>query len=343
MKRSEENTHERQRTLGVQAILLLVVAIGVISFVLLGKSGGEGMVESRDARQERGDRQTQNGRQAGEAMAGAREVESFPFDPNTADSLTLVRLGLTPYQVRNIYKYRAKGGRYHRPEEFKKLYGLTVEQWQHLQPLIRIGEQFRYLAETDEAYDPQTDGYPRRNGYRDDRTFDEGHAGGNHADEAHGGRADGSDRHPYEGGRRDTSLYPKKLNAGQTVDLNTADTTALKRIPGIGSYFARQIVQYREKLGGFVSMRQLDELEKLPLGIEKYLVLGNASPRRIMINKASFRELNGHPYISYYQARAISNHIHQFGPVHSFRDLSLYEEFTQQDFKRLEPYIDFTE
>ena len=343
MKLSEEKAHERLRTLGVQAILLLVVVIGVFSFVLLGKPGGEGEGEIRDARLERGLRPAYDSRQGREVLDGAREVESFPFDPNTADSLTLVRLGLIPYQVRNIYKYRAKGGRYHRPEEFKKLYGLTVEQWQHLQPLIRIGEQFRYLAESDEAYEPQTDGYPRRNDYRDDRTFYEGHPDGYHADEAHGGRADGSDRLPYEGRRRETPPHPDKLKDGQTVDVNTADTTTLKRVPGIGSYFARQIVQYREKLGGFASVRQLDELENLPLGIEKYLTLGNASPRRIKINKASFRELNAHPYISYYQARTISSHVRQFGPVHSFRDLSLYEEFTQQDFKRLEPYIDFTE
>ena len=50
---------------------------------------------------------------------------TFFFDPNTADSTALLRLGLSPWQVRNIYKYRARGGRYHRPEDFSKLYGLT--------------------------------------------------------------------------------------------------------------------------------------------------------------------------------------------------------------------------
>lgn len=41
---------------------------------------------------------------------------TFFFDPNTADSTALLRLGLSPWQVRNIYKYRARGGRYHRPD-----------------------------------------------------------------------------------------------------------------------------------------------------------------------------------------------------------------------------------
>ena len=38
---------------------------------------------------------------------GDVKVERFPFDPNTADSTQLLRLGLQPWQVRNIYKYRA--------------------------------------------------------------------------------------------------------------------------------------------------------------------------------------------------------------------------------------------
>ncbi len=41
------------------------------------------------------------------------------------------------------------------------------------------------------------------------------------------------------------------------IDLNSADTTALKTLPGIGSYFARKIVEYREELGGYSSKEQL--------------------------------------------------------------------------------------
>ena len=50
-------------------------------------------------------------------------VETFPFDPNTADSTTLLRLGLSPWQVKSIYRYRAKHGRYHTPEDFEYLPG----------------------------------------------------------------------------------------------------------------------------------------------------------------------------------------------------------------------------
>ena len=36
----------------------------------------------------------------------------FRFDPNTADCTAFLPLGLQPWQVRNIYKYRAAGGLY---------------------------------------------------------------------------------------------------------------------------------------------------------------------------------------------------------------------------------------
>lgn len=315
----------------MQLALLLVVAVGVGCFVFTRTDGGDGQAQRQESRG--GGKAKAIGTFAEADMP--QEAESFTFDPNTADSTTLLRLGLTRRQVYNIYKYRSAGGVFHRPEEFKKLYGLTVGQWEHLGPLIRIGKKFRYLSETGDAYNPATDGAPRSPrstpAYRDSvRKADYASAGALHA-------------------YRDTTLYPRKLKMGERVDLNASDTTALKRIPGVGSYYARRIVQYREKLGGFVTMDQLDEIENLPLGIENYLSLdasqGNASGtglRKLSINRCSFREINNHPYISYYQTKVIVNHIRQFGPITSFRDLSTYEEFTPADFKRLEPYIDFS-
>lgn len=81
------------------------------------------------------------------AVNDARRVETFTFDPNTADSTEFLRLGLAPWMVRNIYKYRAKGGQYHRPEDFAKTYGLTKGDWDRLRPYIRIADKYKYLAD----------------------------------------------------------------------------------------------------------------------------------------------------------------------------------------------------
>lgn len=70
------------------------------------------------------------------------------FDPNTADSLTLLRLGLQPWQVRNMLKYRAKGGSYRRPEDMRRLYGMTDSLYALLRPYIAI-DSSRFLLPAD--------------------------------------------------------------------------------------------------------------------------------------------------------------------------------------------------
>lgn len=54
-------------------------------------------------------RPDRRGATSGYYATPARRIESFEFDPNEADSTQLLRLGLAPFQVRSIYRYRAKG------------------------------------------------------------------------------------------------------------------------------------------------------------------------------------------------------------------------------------------
>ena len=75
------------------------------------------------------------------------KAERFYFDPNTATANELFRLGLTEWQIKNIYKYRKKGGIYRKPSDFARLYGMTVEQFKQLEPFIRIpSEVFEYRS-----------------------------------------------------------------------------------------------------------------------------------------------------------------------------------------------------
>ena len=133
--------------------------------------------------------------------------------------------------------------------------------------------------------------------------------------------------------------YPVKIKEGEHVILNTADTTALKTVPGIGPYFARKIVQYGERLGGYVSVDQLDEIEDFPLDAKDYLVIKNPSPRKLNINQLSLNDLKRHPYINYYRAKAIMDYRRLHGPIQSLDDLRLYKDFPQETIDRLAPYV----
>ena len=226
----------------------------------------------------------------------SRTPERFPFDPNTADSTQLLRLGLQPWQVRNIYKYRACGGIYRRKEDFARLYGLTVKQYRELEPYIRISTD--YLPASILVGKQQTS-------------------------------------------QHDSLHFPVKLQETEHVVLNTADTSELKRVPGIGTYYAKEIVRHGQWLGGYVSVDQLDEIENFPQEAKKYFVIENAQPRKLNINRLTLQQLRRHPYINYYQAKAITDYRRLHGDIKSIDELRLSKDFSEDVIQRLLPYIEY--
>lgn len=224
------------------------------------------------------------------------------FDPNLADSAELTALGLPAYVVRNVLKYRQKGGSFPTPESFARIYGLTETQYEELKPYIRISESF--------------------------------------ARKPHRKKSAPVTREPL---RRDTLRWPKaeKYPEGTLVDANTADTTELKKIPGIGSGIARAIVGYRHRLGGFCSLEQLQEIKYITPELLRWFKLENDSVRRLDINRAGLDQLRAHPYLNFYQAKVIVEHRRKRGKITSLSQLSLYEEFTEKDLQRIAAYLRF--
>lgn len=135
--------------------------------------------------------------------------------------------------------------------------------------------------------------------------------------------------------------YQPKIRQGEHIVLNTADTTQLKMVPGIGPYFASKIVQYGQRLGGYVSVDQLDEIDNFPLDAKDYLTIDHPSPVRLNINRLSLNELKRHPYINFYMARAITDYRRLHGPVRSLDDLRLLKDFPQEVIDRLRPYVEY--
>lgn len=242
-------------------------------------------------------------------------VETFSFDPNTADSTTLLRLGLAPWQVRAIYKYRAKHGRYHTPEDFKRLPGMTYELWERLGSQVRIARQFQYIdeAEKHSSYADRSSSVPEKS----ERTF-------------------------TSQNKDSVSERPRKFESIIQVDINTADTTELMRIPGIGSYRSNKIVEYRRKLGGFIHADQVMEACEMPDDILQWVrVKADVSVRKVNVNKLSLQRLMNHPYVSFYQARAIVEFRKAQGDLKGIEDLKGLEGFTPLKIEKLQPYLEF--
>ncbi len=62
----------------------------------------------------------------------------FEFDPNTITIEQWVQLGFTEKQATVIDHYRQAGGKFHKPEDIKKLYVMSDENYARLLPYVRI-------------------------------------------------------------------------------------------------------------------------------------------------------------------------------------------------------------
>lgn len=132
-----------------------------------------------------------------------------------------------------------------------------------------------------------------------------------------------------------------KFQRDTVLDLNMADTTLLKRVPGIGSWRARRIVQFREHLGGYNQTEQLLEIDGMPDSVLRWFVIHTPVFEKIDLNRATADEMAAHPYLTYKQARVILQHKRLHGPLRSLDQLSLYEEFPPKELKKIEPYVAF--
>lgn len=285
-------------------VLLVLIAVLIIAIIWTPTSGVQSVYDVAEADSlvlKLKQKEERKSFSKNERIQGTVPTALAPFEPNLADSIELLRLGLPSYVVNNVIKYRQKGGRFSTPESFARIYGLTEEKFKELKPYIYISQDFikkpeqRKFLQERPKWEQMMDSLPK----------------------------------PFK--------YPE----GTLVDVNAADTTELKKIPGIGSGIARRIVAYRNRLGGFYSLEQLNELEFVSADLLKWFKLESDSIRKLPINRVGLDKLRAHPYINFYQAKVIVEYRRKRGEIKSLSQLSLYEEFTEKDLKRLSAYVSF--
>ncbi|MBL7875672.1 MAG: helix-hairpin-helix domain-containing protein [Cyclobacteriaceae bacterium] len=140
-----------------------------------------------------------------------------------------------------------------------------------------------------------------------------------------------------------TKKEPDKIEIA-SFDVNEADTTQLMAIYGIGTKLSQRIIKYRNQLGGFVSMNQLQEVYGLDSTVINELtqyayVSNNFTPIQISVNSASEKELAAHPYITYPLAKAIASHRFQHGRFNTVEDLHKIALVDEAFYKKIKPYL----
>ncbi|MDR1408032.1 MAG: helix-hairpin-helix domain-containing protein [Tannerella sp.] len=145
--------------------------------------------------------------------------------------------------------------------------------------------------------------------------------------------------------RQPTYKRTEKIEAGTVIELNAADSFTLQKVPGIGPFYARHIVRYRDLLGGFYSVEQLSKVyvidEDLYAAFAPWFTVDTSLIRRLPVNTLPADSLRRHPHISYGQARAIERLRKQKKRLTGWEDIMLLREFTEQDRQQIEPYLSF--
>lgn len=127
------------------------------------------------------------------------------------------------------------------------------------------------------------------------------------------------------------------------VDINKADTLEFQRLKGIGPSYARRIVTYRNKLGGFINCRQLLEVwgvdSSLYNLIREQLIISLDSLHRLDINTVTFKELLKHPYFPYELTRSVILYRQKNKIFRSVDELNSVEGVNDSVFRRIRPYV----
>jgi DNA uptake protein ComE-like DNA-binding protein len=127
------------------------------------------------------------------------------------------------------------------------------------------------------------------------------------------------------------------------VEINTADTAALISLPGIGPYFARRIIKYRDLLGGYCRKEQILEVYGMDSSrygqFQQFILVDTSKIIRVDINRVEFKALLRHPYFDYETVKEIFNYKREHKGLRSISALRGLDGMPDSVYFRIRPYI----
>ena len=303
-------------------------------------------------------------RRAEAAMEIRRDSTAMrPFDPNTATLDDLLGLGLSKHEAVSLLKYRAAGKVFRIPEDLALCYGISDSLYRRLEPWVRIGRKYAIAPEEyrtgrilPEPLPPQ----PFRIDTVSVRYLRAIGALSKRQAEAFVRWRDLSGIYDMEE-LRDCYVVSDSVAAAlepyvifperkprpteQPVELNTADSATLRSVNGIGPRTVVSILNYRERLGGFLRAEQLAEVpgvtERNYEKILKQIYCDSCKIRKIDINFASPKVLGRHPYIAPQALRKLLKARQLKGGWSTAEELVEENIMTRKEAARLAPYLQF--
>jgi competence protein ComEA len=213
----------------------------------------------------------------------------FQFDPNTATDKELSELGFSNFNIKIIKNYLSKGGKFKKPDDVKKIFGIKEEFYNKIEPFILINSPQKNL-----------------NAFSD-------------------------------------STKSKKSITKKVVEINTADSVELVGLYRIGPATAARIIDYRNKLGGFLKIEQLSEIwgfdEDVLYDLNGKITVDASKAKIYDVNIVTADELKTHPYFKYKISNAIVNYRRQHGNYLKLDDLKNIVLINDSVYKRITLYL----
>ena len=247
-----------------------------------------------------------------------RHKSLFQFDPNTITADSLCLLGFSEKQSLSILKYREKGGRFRKKEDFSKMYVVSEQKYRELESYIFIENNTSGVAknaaekvtkkvmakvekntqETELSKVQQKEAQEKEQEQQKEQQKQKEQV------------AELKERQMGEDWSKNKNPNPKKFTREPLiVDLNVADSATLVKLYGIGGFYARKIIEYRKRLGNFYASEQLMEVPGIDsaryAGFAKNVIVDPSDVKRFSLDTADKYFLIKHPYIGAYAARGI--------------------------------------
>ena len=304
-----------------------------------------------------------NDLEAKKSNNGKSGTTLFVFDPNTINHEMLDSLNIPEQVKRNILNYRKAGGRFSSLAQVRKIYGMNDSIFNAIEDYISITEKTD-LEKTKESigkkqiagfFDPNIADFSQLtqfgfNRFQANNLIEYRKKAGLFKTKTDLLKIYGVDSSFYKTIESHIQIINSEESPVTTyqpvlsqIELNSADSTDLVKLNGIGSVFANRILKYRDLLGGFYSTSQLLEVynfsEESFKKIESTISTDTLLINKIRLNFAEYKDLIRHPYFSKKQVEAVLRYRQRNGSFKDIIQIKTNDLVDSETFSRIRPYL----